>query len=245
MSRLLVIDDDLEFCELLSDFLKNEGFEVEVIHDGREGLQEASRAEGEYDLILLDIMLPGMNGFEILRHIRSRLNTPVLMLTARNQEVDRIVGLEIGADDFLVKPFNPRELVARVRAILRRTKPQSDGRFEDMRMPGKIVLGDIELDMGTRVVYRGGRRIELTAVEFNFLEMLLKAAGYIVTREQLSKGILGRSLTAYDRSLDVHVSNLRKKLGHQINGIDRIKTVRGIGYIYAVPMMNVQEGSMH
>jgi two-component system response regulator CpxR len=232
MSRILVIDDDSELCELLTDYLRPEGFEVTSVHDGEQGLQLAVSEAGNYDLIVLDIMLPGMSGFEVLQRLRSQLDTPVLMLTARDEEVDRIVGLEMGADDYLPKPFNPRELIARARAILRRTKDRHD-KQGPVSLPEVINVGDIELDTGTRVVHRSGKRIDLTSAEFGFLEMLLRAAGRVVTREQLAEGVLGRPLTAYDRSVDVHLSSLRKKLGHRVGEIERIKTVRGAGYIYA------------
>jgi two-component system response regulator CpxR len=156
------------------------------------------------------------------------------MLTARDEQVDRIVGLEMGADDYLPKPFNPRELIARARAILRRTKDRHD-KNASVSIPEVITVGDIELDTATRVVNQNGERIELTSAEFGLLEMLLRAAGHVVTREQLAEGVLGRSLTAYDRSVDVHLSSLRKKLGHKVGEIDRIKTVRGAGYIYINP----------
>ena len=234
MSHILVIDDDTELCELLTDYLKPEGFEITSVYDGERGLRLAISEAGKYDLIVLDIMLPGMSGFEVLQHLRSQFDTPVLMLTARDEEVDRIVGLEMGADDYLAKPFNPRELIARARAILRRTKDRND-KYATLSMPEKICVGDIELDTGTRVVKRDGERIELTSVEFGLLEMLLRAAGRVVTREQLTEGVLGRSLTAYDRSVDVHLSSVRKKLGHKFGEIERIKTVRGAGYIYVNP----------
>jgi len=234
MSRILVIDDDSELCELLADYLKPEGFEVTSVHDGEQGLQLAVCEEGSYDLIVLDIMLPGMSGFEVLQRLRSRFDTPVLMLTARDEEVDRIVGLEMGADDYLPKPFNPRELIARARAILRRTKDRHD-KQESVPAPEVITVGDIDLDTGTRVVRRSGEPVDLTSAEFGFLEMLLRAAGHVVTREQLAEGVLGRTLTAYDRSVDVHLSSLRKKLGHKLGEIERIKTVRGAGYVYANP----------
>jgi DNA-binding response OmpR family regulator len=234
MSRLLVIDDDIELCELLSDYLKPEGFQITAVHDGKQGLQTALSGAEDFDLIVLDIMLPGMNGFEVLQRLRSQLDTPVLMLTARDEEVDRIVGLEMGADDYLPKPFNPRELVARARAILRRTRNRQE-KGSTPFIPEKITVGDIELDMGTRVVRRDGEVLELTSVEFNILEVLLRAAGHVVTREQLAESVLGRPLTAYDRSVDVHLSSLRKKLGHRYGEMERIKTVRGVGYIYANP----------
>jgi len=231
MSHILVIDDDIELCELLGDYLKPEGFEVTSVYDGEQGLRLAISEAGKYDLIVLDVMLPGMSGFEVLQHLRSQSDTPVLMLTARDEEVLRIMGLEMGADDYLPKPFNPRELIARARAILRRTKDRHD-KNSTLSSPEKISVGDIELDTGTRVVNRSGERIELTSVEFGLLEMLLRAAGHVVTREQLTESVLGRPLTPYDRSVDVHLSSLRKKLGHKFGEIERIKTVRGAGYIY-------------
>jgi len=233
MSRILVIDDDTELCELLTDYLKPEGFEVSAAYDGEQGLQKAVNQAGKYDLIVLDVMLPGMNGFEVLQRLRSQTDTPVIMLTARGEEVDRIVGLEMGADDYLPKPFNPRELIARARAVLRRTKDRQDK--PSPSAPEVIRVGDIELDTGTRVVQRNGEGIDLTSVEFGFLEILLRAAGQVVTREQLAVSVLGRALTAYDRSVDVHLSSLRKKLGHKFGEIERIKTVRGAGYVYANP----------
>ena len=234
MSRILVIDDDTELCELLADYLKPEGFQITLVHDGEQGLRRAVSEAGGYDLIVLDIMLPGMNGFEVLQRLRSQLDTPVLMLTARDEEVDRIVGLEMGADDYLPKPFNPRELIARARAILRRTRDRHE-RGPVSSSPETISVGDIEMDTGSRIVRRNGEKVELTSVEFGCLEMLLRAAGHVVTREQLAEGVLGRSLSAFDRSVDVHLSSLRKKLGHRFGELERIKTVRGAGYVYANP----------
>jgi two-component system response regulator CpxR len=175
-------------------------------------------------------MLPGLNGFEVLRKIRTESRIPVLMLTARGDDVDRIVGLEIGADDYLPKPFNPRELAARIRAILRRAS--TDQRLQ-ATLQKVLTVGDVKLEAGTRVVQRGGEVIELTAVEFDLLEKLLRAAGSIITREELSTEVLGRNLSPFDRSIDMHISNLRKKLGHHFGAVERIKTVRGVGYIYA------------
>ena len=231
MGSLLIIDDDVELCDLLSDYLTPEGFEITSVNDGNEGLQRAISGASEYDLIVLDIMLPGMNGFEVLQRIRSRQDTPVLMLTARDEEIDRIVGLEMGADDYLAKPFNPRELLARARAILRRTRDRHDKESAPSG-PGKITVGDVEMDTGRRVVNRDGEEVYLTSVEFSILEMLLRAAGRVVTREQLAENVLGRALGAYDRSVDVHLSSLRKKLGHKFAGTERIKTIRGAGYVY-------------
>jgi two-component system response regulator CpxR len=184
--------------------------------------------------VVLDVMLPGLSGFEVLRQIRKESSVPVLMLTARGDEVDRIVGLEIGADDYLPKPFNPRELIARIRAIQRRSERQPQAGAETAQRQ-RITVGDVELDKGTRAVRRGEEQVELTAVEFSLLEVLLEQAGQIVNRAELVKGVLGRSLSPYDRSIDVHISSLRKKLGHTVDDRERIKTVRGIGYLYSLP----------
>lgn len=230
--RILVIDDDTELCDLLIEYLEPEGFEVQAVHDPESGIRES--LSGNHALVVLDVMLPGLSGFEVLRHIRKESSVPVLMLTARGDEVDRIVGLEIGADDYLPKPFNPRELIARIRAIQRRSAPQPRaGPATAQRR--RITVGDVELDTGTRAVRRGGEPVELTAVEFGLLEVLLKQAGQVVNRAELVKGVLGRSLSPYDRSIDVHISSLRKKLGRAADDRERIKTVRGIGYLYALP----------
>jgi len=231
MNIILVIDDDTELCELLADYLKPEGFEVEAVYDSSVGIQRA--LSGEHSLVILDVMLPGMSGFDVLRQIRSGSKIPVLMLTARGDDVDRIVGLEMGADDYLPKPFNPRELVARIRAVQRRVSPV--GNDAEKAGGGKIVVGDIELDSGAREARQSGRVLELTAVEFNLLEALIGEAGRVVSREDLVRKVLGRRLVAYDRSIDVHVSSLRKKLGHELAGLERIKTIRGVGYLYARP----------
>jgi two-component system response regulator CpxR len=236
MDQILIIDDDVALCELVTEYLEPLGFEIESIHRGDTGAEHA--ISGKYALVVLDVMLPGLNGFEVLRRIRAESKVPVLMLTARGDDVDRIVGLEIGADDYLPKPFNPRELTARIRAILRRVRSDEP---EARAATRKLTVGDVELDSGTRAVYRDGRSVELTAVEFDLLEKLLRAAGQIITREELSKEVLGRSSSPFDRSIDMHISNLRKKLGHQVGAIERIKTVRGVGYIYA--QASVSEGA--
>lgn len=232
MNRVLVIDDDAALCELLTEYLAPEGFQAESVHDGEKGLVRA--CDGDYDLIVLDVMLPGINGFEVLRQLRTKASTPVVMLTARGEEVDRIVGLEIGADDYLPKPFNPRELVARMRAILRRTRQDRELPAQ-AQMSKMLRVGDVEIDMGTRLVFRSGERVDLTSVEFSLLEILLSRAGQLVSREELIKTVLGRSPYPYDRSIDVHISRLRKKLGHEISGIERIKTLRNAGYLYVLP----------
>lgn len=232
MNRILVVDDDVDLSELLAKYLQREGFEVEMVHNGEQGVDRAM--SGDYTLIVLDVMLPGLNGFEVLSNIRRKSSVPVLMLTARGDDVDRIVGLEMGADDYLQKPFNPRELIARIRAILRRARPEPS-EATALTSPERFSVGDVEIDKGTRMVTRGGEQLPLTTVEFDLLEALVRAAGHIVSREDLVKSILGRNFTPYDRSIDTHVSNLRKKLGHYVNGIERIKTIRSVGYIYASP----------
>ena len=232
MSRILVIDDDEELCDLLKDYLGPEGFEVEAVHDSHKGIERA--LSNEHDFVVLDVMLPGVSGFEVLRSVRKSSGIPVLMLTARGEDVDRIVGLEMGADDYLPKPFNPRELVARIRAIQRRG--ESTQKDEKRPSPSKrLTVGDIELDTGTRRVTKKGKTVELTAAEFDLLDMLMRSAGEVVSRKDLVSKVLGRGLDPFDRSIDVHVSSLRKKLGHKIKGMERIKTVRGIGYLYALP----------
>lgn len=235
MDRILVVDDDIELCGLVAEYLAPEGFQVEAVHDGRTGLEAA--LSGKYRLIVLDVMLPSMNGFDVLRNIRDKSKIPVLLLTARGEDVDRIVGLEIGADDYLPKPFNPRELVARIRAVLRRS---SGEKAEDV--PDVVKVGDVELDPATRSVRCKGLPLELTSVEFNLLEVLLHEAGRVVTRERLVDAVLSRKFSPFDRSIDMHVSKLRKKLGDCEAGADHIKTVRGVGYIFARPREAVKTG---
>jgi two-component system, OmpR family, response regulator CpxR len=225
--RILVVDDDAELCDLLADYLEREGYRVQAVHDGARGLEAA--ASEPWALVVLDVMLPGLSGFEVLRRLRESSEVPVLMLTARGEDVDRIVGLEMGADDYLAKPFNPRELVARIRAIQRRTVKREPSSGADV-----LRVGDVDVHVRARAVRRGGEPVALTTAEFALLEVLLGAPGHVVSREQLSESVLGRRFSPYDRSIDVHVSNLRKKLGPLADGTDRIKTVRGVGYIYAV-----------
>lgn len=231
MNRILVIDDDTELCELLSDYLGSEGFEVQTVNQGEAGAQQALAEE--YALVVLDVMLPGMNGFDVLRKIRETSKVPVIMLTARGDDIDRIVGLELGADDYLPKPFNPRELIARIRAVQRRSEATVEPAIK--AADGELQIGDVCLCPTSRSVKRNGDAIELTSVEFNLLEVLLLQAGKVISREELVEKSLGRRLSPYDRSIDVHVSALRKKLGKQYGNQERIKTVRGIGYLYARP----------
>ncbi len=218
--RLLVVDDDVELSALLGEFLRREGFTVETVHEGRQGLEKA--LQGGFDLVVLDVMLPGLDGFEILKRLRQQSRVPVLMLTARGEDVDRIVGLELGADDYLSKPFNPRELSARIRAILRRTESKPNR--------GRIEVNGVMLDPGTREVFVDERPVELTTLEFDILELLMRAAGRVVSRDDLMESLYNRKATPYDRSIDMHVSHLRRKLegGHSV-----IKTIRGSGYQFS------------
>jgi two-component system response regulator CpxR len=227
MSKVLIIDDDEELCELVSEYLDVEGFETSVVNDGASGL-EAARS-GKYDMAILDVMLPKMNGFEVLKNLRTDSKLPVLMLTARGDDMERIVGLETGADDYLPKPFNPRELVARLRAIMRRVNGDGAEKGSD-----KIQVEDIELSEASRSAKLNGEEVVLTSVEFDLLKHLLLEAGKIIKKEDLSVRVLDRELSPFDRSLDMHISNLRKKLGLREDGSDRIKTVRSVGYIYTV-----------
>jgi DNA-binding response OmpR family regulator len=227
---VLLIDDDEELGVLLSRFLEKEGFEIHVEVEGRGGLERAR--SGQHGAVILDVMMPGMNGFDLLRELRRTSNVPVIMLTARGQDIDRIVGLEMGADDYIGKPFNPRELAARLRAIQRRARPSPNTAAPPDSKP-VLVVGDIELNPRARRVNRAGDEVSLTSVEFALLEILMLSAGRIVSREDLSSRGLGRRLSQTDRSIDVHVSNLRKKLGLAPGGSDRIKTVRGLGYQYS------------
>jgi two-component system response regulator CpxR len=222
--RILVIDDDVEFCKLVTRYLTQEGFEIESVNDGEPGAEQALL--GNHSLVVLDVMMPGLNGFDVLRRIRAQSRIPVLMLTAKGDALDRVLGLEMGADDYLPKPFNPQELAARIRAILRRVKPDTP--------PGApVTVGDVELDPRARVVRRGGELVNLTSVEFDLLEALLRAAGQVVGRDKLTRDVLGREFSPFDRSVDTHVCNLRKKIGLLSDGTERIKGVRGIGYLYA------------
>jgi len=226
VQKILVIDDDVELCELVAEYLEPDGYQVEAINDGHAGVSRA--LSGEHALVVLDYMLPGLNGFEVLRQVRATSPVPIVMLTARGDDMNRIVGLQLGADDYLPKPFNPLELVARINAVLRRAQPQGD-----KSKPEVILNGDIEMDNRTRTVRRNSQAIELTVVEYSLLERFLLAPGRVITREELVKDVLHRELSPFDRSIDTHVSNLRKKIGHEVNGVERIKTIRGIGYIYA------------
>ncbi|XXX72285.1 response regulator transcription factor [Sorangium sp. So ce134] len=231
--QILVIDDDAELCELLAELLGQEGYAVESARDAISGLARAQ--EKPFTLVVLDVMLPGLNGFEVLTRLRQSSRVPVLMLTARGEDVDRIVGLEMGADDYLPKPFNPRELVARVRALHRRAAhagaaaPGPGG----AEAPSVLAVDDLEVHPAARRVRVRGEEVRLTTAEYDLLEVLVRQAGTVVSREDLARRVLGRRLAAYDRGIDMHVSNLRRKLGPGPSGGERIKTVRNAGYILA------------
>ena len=224
MEEVLLIDDDVELCSMLSDYLGRHGFRITSAHRGDTGLKVAMGKP--WVLVLLDVMLPGMDGLEVLKQLRGVSPVRILLLTARGDDVDRIIGLEIGADDYLPKPFNPRELLARMRAILRR-----NGAAATHDKTNTVLrINDFELDPGARTVLTKGKGVELTDVEFSLLEALMRSPGKVVSREELAERALGRSLSAFDRSLDMHVSRLRKKLDEVSSNGDRVKTIRGAGY---------------
>ncbi|MEE4384372.1 MAG: response regulator transcription factor [Pseudomonadales bacterium] len=224
---VLVIDDDVEFAQMMQQYLDAEGgFTIEVAHEGLAGASRA--ASDDFDVVVLDVGLPGIDGFEVLRRIRDRVGTPVIMLTARGDDIDRILGLEIGADDYLPKPCNFRELTARIRAILRRTRAAG----EPAAQVERTVVGDLELEVGAQSAYVRGVLLPLTSAEFLVLEALVTAAGEIVDRDTISRHALGRRALPHDRSVDAHVSNLRRKLGPLPDGRQRIRSVRGQGYLY-------------
>jgi two-component system response regulator CpxR len=219
---LLLVDDDVELAALMQEFFAQRGLTLETVYDGARGLARA--LEGRFDLLLLDVMMPGLDGFEMLRHFRRRSQTPVIMLTARTEQRDRIAGLDAGADDYLPKPFSPEELLARIRAVLRRTERAGLTRDE------VIEVNRVRLDSGTRSVCMDGAEIELTAIEFDILEILVRSAGRVVSRDELMNILHQRESTPFERSVDVHVSHLRKKLE---SNRSLIRTIRGVGYQFA------------
>ena len=228
MERIPIIDDDEELCELASEYLSFEGFAVETVTRGEAGIERA--LNGSCDLAVLDVMMPGLNGFEVLKRIRAGSALPVLMLTARGEDIDRIIGLELGVDDYLPKPYNPRELVARIRAILRRAQAE-----QTATAATRLIVGDVTLDEGSYQVTCAGEPVHLTTVEFDLLRALLNAAGRVLSREVLYETVLEREFTPFDRVIDNHVSNLRRKLGNDAQGHERIKTLRNAGYLFAKP----------
>lgn len=219
MPDILIVDDDKELCNMLAEYLESEGFEVDQMHDGESGAKQAQSKE--YDAIVLDVMMPKMDGFSVLRELRQHIATPVLMLTAKGDDIDRIVGLEMGADDYLPKPCNPRELIARIKAILRRTQFAPSAK-------STIIFGELEVNPAARKACYQTETLALTSSEYNLLEVLARHAGNVVEKEMLSEQALGKPLTAYDRSIDMHMSKLRQKLGDESQQL--IQTVRGIGY---------------
>jgi len=221
-----LVDDDVELCSSLTRLLAMDGFGVKAVHDGEAGVQHALK--GEYELVILDVMLPGGDGRKVLRRIRVASEIPVIMLTARGDEADRIAGLERGADDYLPKPFNPRELVARMRAVLRR---KSGSAPQEM-----FKIGDLQIDCTQRRVARDNCEVALTGAEFDILLLLVRLAGKVVSREEIAEAALGRPVGLFDRSIDNHISNLRKKLGVYV-GTERIQNVRGMGYVYTAEVI--------
>ncbi len=227
---ILLVNDDAELCELMHEFLSARSISIEAIHDGRLGLSRA--LSGVHDLILLDVMLPGLDGFELLRQVRRRSLVPIIMLTARTARADRVAGLDAGADDYLPKPFEPEELVARIRAVLRRTGRSTLGGPEFLEVNG------VKLMPGTREVWCSGIPVEVTTTEFDILELILRSSGRIISRNELSSAIYRRPASAQDRSLDVHVSHIRRKLG-DLGGL--IRTIRGVGYLFCAEVGEHQE----
>jgi DNA-binding response OmpR family regulator len=219
-TTILLADDDTELCGLLSEYFETEGFRVRMAHDGKAALDEA-RKPG-LDLIVLDVMMPEMNGMDVLKELRKESRLPVIMLTARGDDMDRILGLELGADDYVPKPCNPRELLARIRAVMRRAQGMVDH--------GVLTVDDLELRQGSRMLLKEGRQVELTSTEFSILQTLLQHQGEVVSKRDLYVSALGREPVPHDRSVDMHVSNLRRKLGPDHDGNNRIETIRGIGY---------------
>ncbi|MCW4596456.1 response regulator [Pasteurella multocida subsp. multocida] len=228
MPKILLVDDDVELIELLAELLTLEGFEIDMANNGLQALQKLDLS---YDLVLLDIMMPVLNGVETLKKIRQEFSVPVLMLTARGDDIDRILGLELGADDYIPKPFNDRELVARIKAILRRTQPAATLNTEVKENRSEFVFCDITLYPGRQQAFHHDKDLELTGTEFALLQKLVLNPGQILSRESLSIEILGKQLTPFDRAIDMHMSNLRKKLPPRTDGSPWFKTLRGRGYL--------------
>jgi DNA-binding response OmpR family regulator len=230
-SHILMIDDDVKLCRLIRDYLQPLGYRVSIANTGQDGLTLAS---GEaFAAIILDVMLPGMNGLEVLKRLREKSNVPVLMLTGRGEEPDRIVGLELGADDYLPKTFSTRELLARLRAVIRRSSIAAEAQAQ--QKDPVITVGNLSINTGARSAELEGASLQLTAVEFNILTSLARAAGLVKTREQLLLEVADRDFEIFDRSIDVHVSSLRKKLGDDPKTPRFITTVRSVGYMMRKP----------
>jgi DNA-binding response OmpR family regulator len=221
--RVLLIDDDARLHDLLASYLEQNGFSVTIASDGNRGL--AALEGGTFDALLLDVMMPGVDGIEVCKRVRQKSNIPIVMLTAKGDETDRVVGLELGADDYVAKPFSPRELLARLRAVLRRARPDVAGE--------RLAVGDIHIDVPGRVVTLAGKSVDLTGIEFDVLVALVRRAGRVVAREALLDEAGRGDVTVGERTVDVHVSHLRQKLGDDPRSPRIIKTVRGVGYVLA------------
>ena len=230
MSKILLVDDDIELTDLLAEVLRLDSFEVEIANNGQDALD---RLNSSHQLVLLDVMMPVLNGIETLKKIRQTSNVPVMMLTARGEEIDRVLGLELGADDYLPKPFNDRELVARIKAILRRVSPSESSQNSTTLSSEENTLefAGLVLHSGLQQASYKGQDLGLTGSEFALLHKLILRPGQIVSREELSMNVLGKYLSPFDRSIDMHMSNLRKKLPERDNGLPWLKTLRGRGYL--------------
>lgn len=225
--RILLIDDDVELTNMISQYLAHEGFEVYAVHDGESGIAELARRP--YAITVLDIMMPGVSGLETLQRIRQHSRVPVLMLTARGDDIDKVTGLNLGADDYVAKPCSPAELLARIRAILRRTK-SAHSTDTPSSSPRKFQAGPLELWPGSRQANWHGAPLELTGTEFMLLEVLARHAGSLVSKQDISMDAFNRPLTRFDRRIDVHISAIRQKLGNRPDGQPWIQNVRGLGY---------------
>ena len=230
--KILIVDDDKKLCRLVADYLEPMGYTVEAAHNGAQGL--GMILEGDYHAVILDVMMPQIDGFEVLKRLRKESDIPVLMLTARGEETDRIVGLEMGADDYLPKTFSSRELLARLRAVTRRysrVEPQAASAGEK----NLLAFGDLQVDLSARAVRLGAETLDLTPIEYDLLTSLAKSSGRVLSRDQLLDAVAGRSYDVFDRSVDVHISSLRRKLGEDPRSPRFIQTVRTAGYMFKVP----------
>lgn len=234
-TRLLMIDDDKKLCRLVSSYLEPLGFDVTAVHTGPEGVERATAAGETWHALILDVMLPGMDGFEVLKKIRTKSAVPVLMLTARGDEMDRIVGLEVGADDYLPKTFSTRELLARLRAVLRRSVINTTASATAEAPPKEVVVGELRVNLDARSAVLGAEPLVLTPVEFDLLASLAKAKGRVKSREALLDEARDRNYDVFDRSIDVHISSLRKKLRDDAKEPTYIRTVRSAGYMMVGP----------
>ncbi len=230
--KILMVDDDKKLCRLVADYLAPMGYAVDAAHNGAQGLEMI--AAGDYQAVILDVMMPQMDGFEVLKKLRSQSDVPVLMLTARGDETDRIVGLEMGADDYLPKTFSSRELLARLRAVTRRCATAS-ARAAASEKNNRLVVGELTIDQDGRKVHIGSKKLSLTPIEYDLLTILAKSAGRVLSRDQLLDAIAGRDYEVFDRSVDVHISSLRRKLGENPRQPRFIQTVRTVGYMFKKP----------